>query len=409
MGRPRLTLGTSGRIAVTPQVVSDTGRWETAPVGTKAQRWKARTKFRDSDGTVRDVTKFGTTRAKAETALKAALVDRQAPAKAVGLRPEMTLAAAGEWWLERIERPGGKLSPNTIKQYRSSFERLVLSSSIADLSLREVNRVPVLERYLQTVADGHGKGSAKTARSVVSSILTLGVRHDVLDGNRMRDVENPAVAPRETTRDADRAFTLAELSHVLKVTREHQTAKDYDLVDLVHFLAGTGARHSEALNVRWADLCLVDADGGSLDVGVVRIWGTKTTGADRRVPMPAWLTSRLQVRSERYGTDGFVFHTPGRWDSASRETVRDRRNVGRHLRRVLDDAGMPWASANTFRTTVGDLVTKTLSGTEAANVLGHARPSMTYDRYSDRRQPAAGASIVLAGVMGVAPMDILGE
>ena len=406
MGRPRLTLGTSGRLKLTPQVVSDAGRWMTAPAGIKAQRWKARTKFRDSDGTVRDVTKFGMTRAKAEAALKAALVDRRAPAKLVGLRADMTLAVAGEWWLERVERPGGKLSSNTIEQYRGSFERLVRNSSIADLSLREVNRVPVLERYLQDVADGHGKGSAKTARSVVSSILTLGVRHDVLDGNRMRDVENPTVAPKQTTRDADRAFTLAELGHVLEVARSHQLALDYDLVDLVHFLAGTGARHSEALSVRWDDVRLVDAAGEALDVGDVHLRGTKTAGADRLVPMPIWLTSRLGERVERHGARGLVFHTPGRWDSASRETVRDRRNVSRHLRRILDDAGMPWASANTFRTTVGDLVTKTLSGTEAANVLGHARPSMTYDRYSDRRQLATGASLVLDGVVA---RSVLGE
>lgn len=406
MGRPRLTLNTSGRFTLTPQVLSEDGRWLTAPPGVRTQRWKARTKFRDSDGSVRDVTRFGKTRAKAEGALKAALVDRQAPARSVGLRADMTLSDAGKWWLDRIEKPGSRLSPNTIEQYRGSFERLVRNGSIADLTLREANRVPVLERYLQDVADKHGKGSAKTARSVVSSILALGVRHDVLDGNRMRDVENPTAAPKVTTRDADRAFTLDELRHVLEVTREHQVAEDYDLVDLVHLLAGTGARHSEALSVRWADVRLDDDDGAPLEVGEIHLRGTKTAGADRRVPMPAWLTSRLRDRRQEHGADGLVFHTPGRWDSASRETVRDRRNVSRHLRRVLDDAGMAWASANTFRTTVGDLVTKNLSGTEAANVLGHARPSMTYDRYSDRRQPATGASLVLDGVMG---RDVLGE
>ena len=55
-------------------------------------------------------------------------------------------------------------------------------------------------------------------------------------------------------------------------------------------------------------------------------------------------------------------------------------------------------SAHTFRTTVGDLVTKGVNGTEAANILGHARASMTYDRYSDRRQRPMGAVGVLADV-----------
>ncbi|MCW2815324.1 MAG: uncharacterized protein JWN84_2779 [Nocardioides sp.] len=371
----------------------------TAPPGEKAQRWKARTKFRDSDGVVRDVTKFGATRAKAETALKVALIDRQAPVAADGLRADMTLEAAGEWWLQRIERPGGKLSDNTLLQYRGSFERLVRGSNVAGLTLREVNRVPVLERYLQDIADRHGRGSAKTARSIVSSILTLGVRHDVLDGNRMRDVENPTVQSRPAARDADRAFTVVELAHVLAVTREHPLARDFDLSDLVHFLAGTGARHSEALAVAWDDVRLFDAAGEALETGEVHLRGTKTAGADRRVPMPQWLTTCLRERAKRHGTEGLMFHTPGRWDTAGRDTVRDRRNVSRHLRRILDDAGMPWATANTFRRTVGDLVTKNLNGIEAANVLGHARPSMTYDRYSDRRQPAVGASVVLNGLL----------
>ncbi|MDX6373952.1 MAG: hypothetical protein QOD98_2940, partial [Nocardioidaceae bacterium] len=96
-----------------------------------------------------------------------------------------------------------------------------------------------------------------------------------------------------------------------------------------------------------------------------------------------------------FGTSGLVFHTPGRWGTASRDTERDRRNVTRHLRVILDDAGMHWATAHTFRTTVGDLVTKGVNGTEASNILGHARTSMTYDRYSDRRQRPTGLVEVL--------------
>jgi integrase len=242
---------------------------------------------------------------------------------------------------------------------------------------------------------------------VVSSILSLAVRHDVLDGNRMRDVENPNVAPKSTSRDPDRAFTKAELARVLAVTNEHRTAQDFDLIDFVHFLAGTGARHSEALAVTWADVALTDQDGEPLAMGEVHIRGTKTARSDRYVTMPEWLTSRLRVREERFGRRGLVFHTPGRWGPASRETERDRRNVSRHLRVILDAAGMPWATAHTFRTTVGDLVTKEVNGTEASNVLGHARASMTYDRYSDRRQRPTGAAEVLGDVVGQAPSSAI--
>lgn len=398
MARPRTAVGSHGKITVTGHVTDVNGRKVKPPHGVRPTSWRARTTVRDSDGKSRDAEAWAATKAKAETRLRAALVVRQAPTKAEGLRADMAVSDAGEVWLNRIERPGGKLSPNTVSQYRASFERLVKGSAIGSLSLREVNRVPVLEGYLQSVAEAHGQGSAKTARSVVSSILTLAVRHDVLDGNRMRDVENPSVVPRKSARDAERAFTKDELSHVLAVTREHETAREFDLVDLVHFLAGTGARHSEALALRWVDVILADDAGELLAVGEVHIRGTKTARSDRFVAMPEWLTTRLRDRAERFGTKGLVFHTPGRWGTASREKERDRRNVTRHLRVVLNDAGMPWATAHTFRTTVGDLVTKGVNGTEASNILGHARASMTYDRYSDRRQRPTGAVDVLGDV-----------
>jgi len=398
MPRPRTVVGSHGKITVTGHVLDATGRKVRAPEGVRPTSWRARTSVRDRDGQRRDVEAWDTSKAKAETRLKAMLVEREAPGRAKDLRADMTVRVAGEVWLARIERPGGKLSTNTVSQYRGSFERLVRDSAIGSLSLREANRVAVLERYLQDVAEAHGKGSAKTARSVVSSILMLAVRHDVLDGNRVRDVENPSVERKASARDPDRAFTKAELAHVLAVTRKHKTAREFDLVDFVHFLAGTGARHSEALAVRWRDVALADDDGKPLEVGEVHIRGTKTARSDRFVPMAAWLTTRLRDRAQLLGTAGLVFPTPGRWGTASRDTERDRRNVSRHLRVILDAAGMNWATAHTFRTTVGDLVTKGVNGTEASNILGHARASMTYDRYSDRRQRSMGAVDVLGDV-----------
>ena len=219
MPRPRTVIGSHGKITLTGHVRDETGRKVKAPQGTRATSWRARTSVRDPDGQRRDVEAWGPTKSKAETNLKAAIVEREAPKQAADLRADMTVRIAGEVWLSRIERPGGKLSANTVTQYRSAFERLVSDSVIGSLSLREANRVAVLERYLQTVAEAHGKASAKTARSVVSSILMLAVRHDLLDGNRMRDVENPSVEPKATVRDADRAFTKAELGHVLAVTQ----------------------------------------------------------------------------------------------------------------------------------------------------------------------------------------------
>jgi hypothetical protein len=78
MARPRTALGTSGKTTSVGQVQVE-GRWITAPEGSRPTRWRARAKFRDRDGMLRDVERYETTRAKAEAQLKNALRDRTTP------------------------------------------------------------------------------------------------------------------------------------------------------------------------------------------------------------------------------------------------------------------------------------------------------------------------------------------
>ena len=131
-------------------------------------------------------------------------------------------------------------------------------------------------------AGGSGRqwnGTAKTARTVVSSILGLAVRYGVLPHNAMRDVRPAkASAARTTVRDTSRAFTRAERDQVLVVADEHDGAEHADVADLVWFLAGTGVRIGEALTIRWRDL--------DLDAGSVHVRGTKTAGSTRDLSLP---------------------------------------------------------------------------------------------------------------------------
>ena len=65
-----------------------------AATGVKAERWKARTRHRDADGVLREVTRFASTKSRAESVLKAALVERSAPTKNTVIRPDMSLKDA---------------------------------------------------------------------------------------------------------------------------------------------------------------------------------------------------------------------------------------------------------------------------------------------------------------------------
>jgi len=352
----------------------------------KPQRWRARVKFRDADGVLRDVERFATTKARAEANLKAALGERKAPANGDTMRSDMSVTAAGKVWLTQVKRPDSKLSDNTREQYEAAFNRYVKGSRITGLTLREANRVPVLEGYLQGVAESHGTGAAKTARSVLSNIIGLAVRYKVLDHNAMRDVRPAqAVLGKTVERDTSRALTRAERDAVLKVADDNETAQHADVSDLVWFLAGTGVRISEALGQRWSDV--------DLEAGTVLVRGTKTEHSKRRLSLPEWLLARLTDRAAERGTVGLVFPSPGVSDTSK---VRDRRNVARVFRLVLDEAGFPWATPHTFRRTVATLLDEAgLPIALAANQLGHANPAMTARVYLGRKGDMSAAAAAL--------------
>ena len=321
--------------------------------------------------------------------MKAALAERSTPSKVSGLlRAEMSVERAGEWWLDQVDRPDSELSERTRFVYRDAWSRYVVGSSITGLSLREVNSVPVIERWLQTTADKFGTGGAKTARTVLSSVLGRAVRYGVLPFNATRDVR-PAKAKltrRGTDRDTTRAFTRAERDAVLVVADEHERAQHLDVTDVMFLLAGTGVRIGEALAQRWDDV--------DLDAGTVYVRGTKSASSKRLLSMPSWLVERLSARAERLGRGGLVFPSPRA--GMDPHSPRDRRNVDRIVREVLDEAGHPWATSHTFRRTVASLLDAAgMPIALAANQLGHSDAAMTARVYLGRKGDNSAAAGVL--------------
>lgn len=391
MGRPRTPLGTAGRISTVGHVAGSEGRWVKAPEGTRPTRWRARTKHRDTDGVLRDVEVWAETKAKAETRLKAKLVDRQAPRTGDSMTPDTLFAAAAQQWLAQAERPDSGLAPATVAHSRYVVGAYVTGSRIAALTLQEVNAVAVLEGYVQHVADTNAAGAAKSAKSVVSGTLALAVRYGILNFNACRDVR-PArasrhrdVDPTDTVRDISRAFTRAERDGVVALAKTHKPTEHLDVADFVAFMAGLGVRIGEARNQLWSD---VDLDGGK-----VLIRGTKTSGSTRVVTLPDWLATTLRDRAERFGAEGVVFHSPG---TSDRTKPRDQRNLMRAIRKILDAAGHPWATPHTFRRTVASLIDEAGESVAlAADVLGHKDASMTARVYLGRRGDTSRAAAVL--------------
>jgi len=404
MARPMLAIGTHGNITTTAQVRSESGAWVEAQ-GQRAERWRARTKYRDADGKVRDVERFAPTKTKAENALKAALVERSTPVRGGAVRPDLPMRdLASLWESERLD--GGDLAPATVRVYRTTLRAHVTgwtddggtrhepTTALADLRVREVT-VRAVRQALDTVSRESGAGAAKTLRTVLLGMMRVAVEAGAVPANPVREVTVRAVNAKgvkgrgegawasTAERDHRRALTGDERSALLAYVDSDGYAQETDMADLIAFMLGTGVRVGEACALRWD---VVDLAAGTARIaatlvpvpgtGMVVQESTKTVAGNRTVYLPTWLVERLAARDR--STTGMVFPSP-------RGKLRDQSNTSAAMRRILDGAGVGWATSHTFRRTAATLMDRAgMSARAIATALGHTNPSMTMNVYMAR-------------------------
>jgi integrase len=225
---------------------------------------------------------------------------------------------------------------------------------------------------------------------VISGILGLAVRHGAISTNPVRDVGRIARSPRR----APRALTLDERVEWISRLRADEDAVRKDLPDLCEWMLGTGVRIGEALAVSWDE---VDLAGGLVEIEhtIVRITGvgllrksTKSRAGERTLRLPAFAVAMLRRRKLASGGRGPVFpDSAGGW--------RDPSNTSRDLRDARGSEEFAWVTSHVFRKTAAtELDRAGLSARQIADQLGHAKVSMTQDRYLGRRaldQAAADA------------------
>lgn len=400
MARRALQLGEHGEISAVPQRKLD-GKWSKAPLVRQAERWRARCYVRGNDGIRTEIVGYGRRKGDAIASVERQLTERSGTDTDVRLTTGTLLSVAGQLWLDRCKRSDSKLADKTVKLYEGTWSRHVVGkdSPVRGLTLGQVNDPQRIRALLERVADDHGTATAKTTKSVLSSVLQHAVSVGVLQHNAARSVDpvaaqaGSAAKTRKTRKgDHERAFTRSERDAVVAYAdvlaglvepAEGQEApnpadartmrKRLAVADLVAFLAGTGVRISEARGVRWED---VDLDGATV---VIR--GTKTEGSFRQLSLPGWLVERLQRRALE-GTAGYVLPSPGLTDS---EALWDEYNANSAVRRVLDGAGFEWAVSHSFRRTVAsELHRQGAPLVRIADQLGHADPTMTASVYLGR-------------------------
>lgn len=383
MPRPPLPVGTYGAISYFGE----------------RPKIRAKTRFRDLDGTTRVVTRWGGSKAAARDALVTALRDRAGPIGS-GITGETRLELVAREWMREVDE--SERAESTKALFRRVAESRVIPG-VGQLCVREAT-VPVIDRAIRVVRDEHGPGAARTYRQVLSGVLGVAVRHGAIRSNPVRE----AMATGGKRRQPVRALTADEAATLTAALTQDPAAVAYDLPALCTFLLGTGARIGETLALRWP---AVDLSAGTVEIAAtisdakgmgsfIQEW-TKTDAGHRVLALPASLSQMLAGRLDiEYpeNDQALVFPNPlGKLRNRGRTVTRLRHAFDRIGPHDDDGAGpFSWVTSHTFRKSVATRLDEAgLSARQIADQLGHARPSLTTDVYMGRRVVSSEAAAVL--------------
>jgi len=333
-------------------------------------KWRARTRYRFDDGKLRQVERFAPSRAKAEAALKKALTTIQG-STAADVKRETRMSDLGErFLLSKADR-----APRTLETYAHSVRKVIVPR-IGDLAVTEAT-ADRLQRTLDEIAAENGPGEAKKARAVLSGMMGLAARSDAVKVNPVREL-----APIQAKAVGAIAVPLDVLPVMLERLAGDETARMSGLADLVAFIAGTGVRISEAIDMDVADVV------GS----VATVRKSKTSAGERRITIPSSVAAMLTARGL---SDGPLFPTPlGK--------RRDRRNTSGEWQSARERLGLGDYTFHSFRKTVATALDQAgLSARDIAEYLGHANPSLTMNTYMSKTVGGRKAADALDSLMHI--------
>lgn len=373
MARPRNPIGSYGIINID----------EVGP-----SKFRARTRYRFSDGKSRQIERFSSTGPKAENKLKQALttIDSDYGGE---LKPATTLRVLGQRFLASKRELGR--SEGTLETYGYAVEAHI-TKKIGDLSVAEA-KPERLQKFLTTIEKENGPGAAKNCRSALSGMLGIAVRNGAITHNPVRELERIS----NRGKKGSSAIPLADLPVFLKKVRADEYLTEKDTVELIEFMIASGWRVAETCAL---DVTSIDWNSGTATVeainirvkgqGIVRQPFAKTDKSGRTTPLPKATMQLLKRRHERLRErTTLLFPTP-------LMRPRDPSNTQREIRDRRDVLGYPDLSTHSFRKTAATILDKAgLSATEIADYLGHENPSMTQDVYMNTIKGATKAAQVM--------------
>lgn len=378
-GRPTLPPNTTGKVRF--RRVGD--------------HWQAIANHRDNDGRVRQHARNGPSKTAAEHNLRRALA---AGTPKPAARTQLRDTAAIMFEEKRALVASGDMSPGSLRTYLGHWERYI-APELGDLLLERIG-VQRCDQFLKALRRAHSYATVKGTRSVLSEILAVAVRHELIPPPN--PVEGCADIPGEG-RHKVKALESGEVVHILNLLldlahtpaplvnnrRYRPTMCDQLVPDLWLWMLGTGDRISNALAVRWR---FIDMDTGTARLGanVIRVpgvglrinEGTSKSHEVEGVDLPEQVIAMLLARQQRkdYNRFGLVF--PGRFGE-----LRDPSNTSsKQLRPALKAIGYSHVSSHWCRRTLGsELNAAGMTLMEIAGRLRHSDSRTTERHYVAKR------------------------
>lgn len=302
-----------------------------------------------------------------------------------------------ETWLQEVHRPAVRTS--TFITTASVLTRHV-TPTLGDVPLSKVTPQAIQALLVSLQRSGYTRTVARV-RQVLRQALKTAVKWGLMPRNPVDLVDTPRV-----TKKAIRVLTREEARALLDALSGDRLEPLYTVVLAI------GLRRGEAIGLRWQD---VDFERGLLHVrGQLSYYGdrkrgisggyrwepTKTGQGLRTLVLPKVAVAALRAHRERQLAEGrlseYVFT---RRDGQPLEPSV----VNRHLRRLLQRAGLPPVTPHGLRHSCATLLREQGCGLEEiSRLLGHASTQVTSVTYVHRwegmgREPAERMDDLLGG------------
>lgn len=207
---------------------------------------------------------------------------------------EASLRSLGEWWGTWIQTyKSNSVSPATLLAYAYSKARLstgIFSRPISKITTSDI------QQELNIIAGHSSRRTVEMTRAHLSMCFDRAVIDKLIRNNPVKNTVLPAREPGEKAS----VLTYAEEDALVAFCRGSTRSEVQTIKDCLFLILRTGARSSEAINIKWSDY----------NLNKLHLRGTKTSGSDRYVPLcedAAAMMARRALADHRQ--EDFVFPT----------------------------------------------------------------------------------------------------